>query len=60
MTQFRERALAEIDRVSWIPEWGVNRIKSAVQTPSRLVHLAPTLLGRADSRVLRRRGRTDS
>ncbi len=30
--QFRERALAEIDRVSWIPDWGVNRIKSAVQT----------------------------
>jgi len=29
---FRERALAEIDRVSWIPEWGVNRIKGAVQT----------------------------
>jgi isoleucyl-tRNA synthetase len=30
--KFRERALAEIDRVSWIPEWGVNRIKGAVQT----------------------------
>ena len=30
--KFRERALAEIDRVSWIPDWGVNRIKSAVQT----------------------------
>jgi isoleucyl-tRNA synthetase len=30
--QFRERALAGIDRVRWIPEWGVNRIKSAVQT----------------------------
>ncbi|MGD0812601.1 MAG: isoleucine--tRNA ligase [Verrucomicrobiota bacterium] len=30
--QFRERALAEIDRARWIPEWGVNRIKSAVQT----------------------------
>jgi len=29
---FRERALAEIDRVRWVPEWGVNRIKSAVQT----------------------------
>jgi isoleucyl-tRNA synthetase len=29
---FRERALAEIDRVNWIPEWGVNRIKGAVQT----------------------------
>jgi isoleucyl-tRNA synthetase len=30
--KFREHALAEIDRVQWIPEWGVNRIKSAVQT----------------------------
>ena len=30
--KFRQRALAEIDRVSWIPEWGINRIKSAVQT----------------------------
>jgi isoleucyl-tRNA synthetase len=29
---FRERALAEIDRASWIPEWGVNRIKGAVQS----------------------------
>jgi isoleucyl-tRNA synthetase len=30
--QFRERALAEIDRVRWIPDWGVNRIKGAVQS----------------------------
>ena len=30
--QFRAQALAEIDRVKWIPEWGVNRIKGAVQT----------------------------
>jgi isoleucyl-tRNA synthetase len=29
---FREQALAEIDRVKWVPDWGVNRIKSAVQT----------------------------
>ncbi|MGA3284823.1 MAG: isoleucine--tRNA ligase [Verrucomicrobiota bacterium] len=29
---FRSAALAEIDRVKWIPDWGVNRIKSAVQT----------------------------
>ena len=26
------RALAEIDRVNWIPDWGVNRIKSAVES----------------------------
>ena len=30
--QFRESALAEIDRVRWIPDWGVNRIKGAVQS----------------------------
>ncbi len=29
---FREDALAEIDRVKWIPDWGVNRIKSAVES----------------------------
>jgi isoleucyl-tRNA synthetase len=29
---FRAAALAEIDRVKWVPNWGVNRIKSAVQT----------------------------
>jgi isoleucyl-tRNA synthetase len=29
---FRAAALAEIDRVKWIPDWGVNRIKAAVQT----------------------------
>jgi isoleucyl-tRNA synthetase len=31
-TTFRNQALAEIDRVSWIPDWGVNRIKGAVQS----------------------------
>ena len=30
--QFRQQALAEIDRVRWIPEWGVNRIKGAVSS----------------------------
>ncbi len=30
--KFREFALAEIDRVKWIPDWGVNRIKGAVQS----------------------------
>jgi isoleucyl-tRNA synthetase len=29
---FRQEALAEIDRVNWIPNAGVNRIKGAVQT----------------------------
>ena len=27
---FREKALTEIDRVNWIPAWGVNRIRGAV------------------------------
>jgi isoleucyl-tRNA synthetase len=30
--KFRDRAVAEIDRVNWIPDWGVNRIKGAVQS----------------------------
>jgi isoleucyl-tRNA synthetase len=29
---FRQMALSEIDRVKWIPDWGINRIKGAVQT----------------------------
>jgi isoleucyl-tRNA synthetase len=29
---FRQLALEEIDRVKWIPDWGVNRIKSAVES----------------------------
>ena len=29
---FREQAVGEIDRVNWIPDWGVNRIKGAVQS----------------------------
>jgi isoleucyl-tRNA synthetase len=29
---FRQQAIAEIDRVQWIPEWGVNRIKGAVES----------------------------
>ena len=28
---FRQRALEEIEKVNWVPEWGVNRIKGAVQ-----------------------------
>ena len=30
--QFRQKALAEIDQVKWVPDWGVNRIKSAVES----------------------------
>jgi len=30
--KFREQAVTEIDRVKWIPDWGVNRIKGAVQS----------------------------
>ena len=29
---FRERALEEIDRVNWIPDWGMNRIEGAVKS----------------------------
>ncbi|HWH70455.1 MAG TPA: class I tRNA ligase family protein, partial [Candidatus Sulfotelmatobacter sp.] len=30
--QFRERALKEIDRVNWVPDWGKNRIEGAVKS----------------------------
>ncbi|MBL9136335.1 MAG: isoleucine--tRNA ligase [Verrucomicrobiales bacterium] len=30
--RFRDAALAEIGRVAWIPDWGVNRIKGAVES----------------------------
>ena len=29
---FRQCAIEEIDRVAWVPDWGVNRIKGAVQS----------------------------
>jgi len=29
---FRKRAIAEIGNVSWVPDWGINRIMGAVQT----------------------------
>jgi isoleucyl-tRNA synthetase len=29
---FRQLAIEEIDKVHWIPEWGVNRIKGAVES----------------------------
>ena len=29
---FRQRAVTAIDGVRWIPDWGINRIKGAVQT----------------------------
>ena len=29
---FRQQALAEINHVTWVPDWGVNRIKGAVES----------------------------
>jgi isoleucyl-tRNA synthetase len=29
---FRQRALSEIERVAWVPDWGKNRIEAAVQS----------------------------
>jgi isoleucyl-tRNA synthetase len=31
-TPFREKVLKEIDKVRWIPDWGINRIKAAVES----------------------------
>jgi isoleucyl-tRNA synthetase len=57
---FRQDALAEIDRVKWIPDWGVNRIKGAVQSRPDWCISRQRAWGRADSGVLRREQRTDS
>ena len=57
---FRQEALAEIDRVNWIPDWGVNRIKAAVETRPDWCISRPAHLGRADSGILRRQRRTDA
>ena len=51
----RQRALEAIRKVKWIPAWGEDRIHNMIAEPSRLVHLAPAHLGRADHRVLLRR-----
>jgi isoleucyl-tRNA synthetase len=32
LSTFRQKALAEIDRVNWIPDWGKNRIEGAVKS----------------------------
>ncbi len=29
---FRQQAVAEIDRVTWVPDWGINRIRGAVES----------------------------
>ena len=56
----RRRALDEINRVNWMPDWGKNRIEAAVKVAAGLVHLAPTHLGRADPRLLRCEGQCRS
>src|SRR6185369_583056 len=30
--RFRDNALAEIEKVAWVPDWGKNRIQAAVQS----------------------------
>ena len=57
--KFRERALQEIERVNWIPDWGKNRIEAAVKSrPDWCISRAKDL-GRADPGLLRRERRRD-
>ena len=46
---FRQEALAEIERVRWIPGYGRDRINRDDRKPARLVSLASAGVGRADS-----------
>ena len=55
VTSFRERALEEIGRVKWDPQWGQERITNMVVLASRLVYLAAADLGRADRSLSVRR-----
>jgi isoleucyl-tRNA synthetase len=48
----REKALSEIDKVTWLPASSRNRIHGTVEWPARLVHQPPAHLGRALSRFL--------
>ena len=48
---FRDRALAEIDRTTWIPPWGHDRIYAMIAEPARLGAVAPAAVGHADPDV---------
>jgi isoleucyl-tRNA synthetase len=56
--KFRKQALAEIDRVKWIPDWGVNRIKGAVQSRPDWCISRQRTWGVPIARVLRRERRS--
>ncbi len=56
----RGQALAAIQKVKWIPGWGLERISSMVGTRPGLVHLAPARVGRPHRRLLLREVRRGS
>ena len=59
-TGLREAALDQIhNHVTWYPSWGRQPHRSDGRRPSRLVHLAPAQLGRADPGVQVRQVRRD-
>ena len=56
----RVRALEEIPKVQWTPEWGARAHSRDDRGASRLVHFAAARLGRASGDFLLRRMRRDS
>ncbi len=51
----RKRAIESLDRVEWIPGWNYKRMLGNAGDASGLVHIPPTILGRAYPRLLLRR-----
>ena len=47
-----KRPWHEIDRVTWMPAWGRDRIRGMMEMPSGLVPIPPAVLGSAYPGVL--------
>ena len=52
IAKFREDVYKAIDTVTWMPDWGHDRMTGMVRDRKRLVHQPPAYLGRAHPRLL--------